>query len=255
MADNEYIRTAEIMKAAMPYVDIRTKLMIDLFSKLFDLMECYRHFTNKTDLAACGYEEQKMDMEGLLSAVRPLCNEKERAFIDQILSIYNAKRMFDTYNTYMNAMKAMQGFEGFQSGASDSGSNSENTGGNTSGFDFSSLFGNNFSGNKDSETGNTSGFDFSSLFGNNFSGNTDSTSGNGFGNIFGNNQSSDTGNASEHSEDSGANQGTQSENTGSNNMFDLLKGMIPPEQMSTFENLSMLFKTMSYDNNSKPDPM
>jgi hypothetical protein len=36
-------------------------------------------------------------------------------------------------------------------------------------------------------------------------------------------------------------------------MFDMLKAMVPPEQMSTFENLSMLLNTMSYDNTNKPD--
>jgi hypothetical protein len=36
-------------------------------------------------------------------------------------------------------------------------------------------------------------------------------------------------------------------------MFDMLKTMVPPEQQSTFDNLRMLFSTMSYDNNSKPD--
>ena len=47
--------------------------------------------------------------------------------------------------------------------------------------------------------------------------------------------------------------GSNKSSFGNNQMFDMLKAMIPPEQMSTFENFSMLFNTMSYDNNSKSD--
>jgi hypothetical protein len=36
-------------------------------------------------------------------------------------------------------------------------------------------------------------------------------------------------------------------------MFEMLKSMVPPEQLGTFENIRMLLNTMSYDNNSKSD--
>jgi hypothetical protein len=43
--------------------------------------------------------------------------------------------------------------------------------------------------------------------------------------------------------------GTNAGNNSQENMINALKTMIPPEQMSTFENLRMLFNAMSYDNN------
>jgi hypothetical protein len=49
---------------------------------------------------------------------------------------------------------------------------------------------------------------------------------------------------------------SDSANTGlgtDNNMMDMLKDMIPPEQMETFKNLSMLFQSMSYDDNKKTE--
>jgi hypothetical protein len=51
------------------------------------------------------------------------------------------------------------------------------------------------------------------------------------------------------SKDSSQDKGSE----GNSGMLDMLKNMIPPDQMSTFENLRMLFNTMSYDDSSKSD--
>lgn len=264
MADNEFERTAGMMKAAMPYVDIKTKIMIDFFSKLFDLMECYQNLNRKTNLAACGYEDQKVNMEGLMSGIRPLCNDKDRGFLDQILNIFNVKRMFETYNTYMNAMKAMQAFEGSPFGSSESGSGTDQGTGNSSGFDFSSLF-SMFGGNPGTDSGRegNSGFNFNNMFGSKTSTDSDNKSSENTSDSNSNENTSDSksnGNTSDSksSENTSDNEKTtdsasQTDYKGNNKMYDMLKTMIPPEQMSTYENLSMLFNTMSYANNSKSD--
>ena len=194
MAESDFLHTAELLKAALPYVDTRTQSTMDLLLKLYEFMACYRNIrTGK--MAACGFDNHKVDMEAMITNIQPLCSEKERSFIDKILNIFNAKRMFEMYNTYMSAMKAMQEFGGFGSEASE-GETADNVTNNFSGFDFSSIFGNNTESKSDT---------------------------------------------------------SEAEPGVDNNMFNMLKSMIPPEQMSNFENLRMLFQTMSYDGSSKPD--
>ena len=234
MADDDFLHTAEILKAALPYVDVRTKTTMDLLVKFYELISCFSSLrTNQ--LSACDYKEQKFDMEGLLSKIRPLCNEKEKGFIDRILGIYNAKRMMDMYNTYMSAMQTMQEFGGFGSGASD-GEAADNVMNNFAGFDFSSIFGSmNSSGNSDSSEEKQTTESFSSF--------TEKEEPHG--DHSETSKAGDTENSPDMNKD-------KSED-GNSGMFDMLKNMVSPDQMSTFENLRMLFNTMSYDNNSKSD--
>lgn len=243
MADNDYLHIAQIMEATMPHVDIKTKLTIDLMSKLFAFMGSYRNFNKADNLAVCGFENQKMELEGLLTAVRPLCTGKERALVDQILSMFNAKRMFETYKTYMEAMKAMQGFEGSPFGDFSSQNNSESSSDNASGFDFSSFF-NAFNNNSGSDSDNNpDGSD--PAFGSDSGHGTDS-----FSDSVSDNDDSFTSDSTE-SKDASSKEttGTDKGSDNKNNMMNMLKAMVPPEQLSTFENLSILFNTMSYDNN------
>ncbi len=230
MAEDDFLHTAEILKAALPYFDARTKTTMDLLVKFYELISCYRSLRTN-HLAACDYQNQTLDMEGLLNKIKPLCNEKEKAFIDRMQGIYNAKRMMDMYNTYMSAMKTMQEFGDFGTGSS-GGDTSDNIMNNFAGFDFSSIFGSmNSSGSKDQAEESRSS-------------NEDVTA------------AQEAAEEQEHNSASGPNANdnpqdrSSSENSG---MFDMLKNMIPPEQMSTFENLRMLFNTMSYDDNSKSD--
>jgi hypothetical protein len=219
MADQNILHTAEIMKAALPYIDSRTRIMAEFFIKLIELMGSLSILTNPTSLAACGYQNEKINVEGLLTSIRPLCSNKERDMVDKILGIFNAKRMFEMYNNFMSTMNTMQEFAGFPSG--DASQGEEAAGNGFSGFNFDSIFGNSATTNDSSEQ-NTNSFSDSSE------------------------------QKQEKASDDKQGSDSPTGNNGNDAMFEMLKSMVPPEQLSTFENLSMLFKTMSYDNN-KPD--
>lgn len=206
MAEDGLLHTTELLKTALPYVNVRSKLTLELLVKLYELIICIRNLRTK-DITACGFEneDEKVDMETLLNKIRPKCNQKERTFVDKILNIFQAKRMFEMYNTYMEAMKTMEGFEGFS--------------GNDTDWDSVGNFMKNFSN-----------FDFSTIFSDD------------------NNMDSD--NPPDIDEDISKEDTSANDN---NSMFESLKSMIPPEQIETFENLRMLFDSMSYDDNEKPE--
>lgn len=226
MAEDGLLHTTELLKTALPYVDVRSRLILDLLVKLYELIACLRNFRTK-DMAACGFENtyEKVDTETLLKKIRPNCNQKERAFVDRILNIFQAKRIFEMYNTYMEAMKAMEGFDGFSGDNNDF--NADNANDNTgdfmnsfSDFDLTSIIG-----------------DDNSEFGLNDSNIDNDTKSNGY----------DVTDIKEENPDNGKAAGDNS------NLIESLKAMIPPEQMETFENLRMLFETMSYDDNKKSE--
>ncbi len=140
MADQNYLHTAEIMKAALPYFDSMTKIRVEFFAKALDLMGSLSALSGRNSMVACGYENKSIDMEGLLNGIRPLCNKKERDIIDRILNIFNMKRMFEMYNNLMNAMKTMQEFGDFSFSGEDNKDDTDTVTGNFTGSNFESIF-------------------------------------------------------------------------------------------------------------------
>lgn len=247
MADQDLIHTAEVMKAALPYIDTPNKVMLEFAMKLIELMGLFKTFRSSLTLASCGYQAGQIDMEGMLNNIRPVCNKQERDMIDKILNMFNMKRAFEMYSKMMDAMNIMQGMEGFSFG-SEADSTTD-----TPAADYSSY---------NSDT------DFSSYAADadyppyaadagypSYSAETDYSS---------SNHSADfTDNRTAHTDEKlpdAAGYADKAENasSGSASMFndkmlEMLMAMVPPEQKATFDNLSMLLNTMSYDNNSKAD--
>lgn len=277
MADQDYIHTAEIMKAAVPYINSRSRSIVEFFSKALDFMGTFRQFTNSNSMAACGFENEKTDLEGLLKGIRPICNSKEQEMIDRVLSIFNAKRMFEMYNSFMSVMNTM---EGFSSDNSEEGASSKSMF-DFSGYNFDSIFGNHPQAENDDDiipsedtldkfgasdiastiysASDVPDADLNTDYDNHtnahYHTNVNSDSDTGI-----NNTNADTDHSTNTFSDaktSSDDQTTADSDTPSdnmnNNMLNMLKAMVPPEQMSTFENLSMLFKTMSYDSNNHDD--
>lgn len=227
MADQDLSYTADIIRAALPYIDAGNKVMVEFMMKMLDLMGSLKVFRSSSNgsssTAAGGLDLSKIDIEGLLNGIRPICRDREREIVDRILNIFSMKRMFEMYNSMMEAMKTMQEMGGFPFG--DSPEDAENVTGNFSGSNFDSIF--KAAENKDSDDSSPD---------------TDDS-----GNFY---------NADDETSDSKKEKVPPPGNAGvkmNDKMFEMLKTMIPPEQQSTFENLSMLLNSMSYDNNSKPD--
>lgn len=71
MADQDIIHTAEIIKAAIPYVDTRFKGMAELFAKALDLMGSLKSAGNSDNVAAYGF--QSTIIFGIIIACFFLC--------------------------------------------------------------------------------------------------------------------------------------------------------------------------------------
>lgn len=254
MADHDLLHTAEIMKAALPYIGLTNKVTAELFVKAFDLLASIKSMKSNK-LSAFSLEISKIDVEGLLTGIRPICNIREREMVDRILNIFNMKRTFEMYNNMMETMKTMQEFGGFPFGDSSNENDTDNVTGNFSGSNFESIFQSvkSFMGNSgdmgvsgDSEIPGDPG----DLGVSGDIGSFEVPSSDSFTHV--------TEEVHEERKEAGAptDQIPPTKNSGNRSndmMFEMLKSMVPPEQMSTFENLSMLLNTMSYDNNSKTD--
>lgn len=252
MADQDLTHTADIIKAALPFVDSPLKGPAELFAKFLDLMGSFRSATQPGKLAASGFRLTNIDFEGLLKGIRPICNAKEQEMVDRFLNFFNMKRTFEMYNNMMSMMKNMQDVGDFSFADAFGAGDADNVTGNFNGSAFESIF-KNFSnfGNDPSE--NSSDNPFPDIDTEHFKAAEATDSDN---NSFNSSSSNNDTTGSSHSDEQQSNDTTGSSNSSggmNNNMFEMLKSMIPPEQMSSFQNLSMLFNAMSYDNNSKSD--
>lgn len=235
MAEDDLLHTVDLLKTALPYVDVKSRLTLELLVKLYELIICMRNFTNN-DISACGFENDKADMETLLVNIRPKCRGEEQAFVDKMLNVFQAKRMFEMYNTYMEAMNAMEGFDGFNNGNTDKDTNA--TGSNSAeslmnsfkNFDFTSIFGGDFNAEEFLNSYNSEDSDATDNVDNNI-----------------------TSNNTDKEDNITSNDNKVDEFYNNDEMFEELKSMITPDQMQTFENLRMLFGSMSYDDNNKPN--
>jgi hypothetical protein len=140
MANQNYLHTAEIMKASLPYFDSITRIRMEFFTKVLDLMGSLNSLSGRNSMVACGYENPSIDVEGLLNGIRPLCDNRERDLIDRILNIFNMKRMIEMYNNLMNTMKTMQEFGGFSFTDDDTKDDTDTVTGNFTGTNFDSIF-------------------------------------------------------------------------------------------------------------------
>ena len=230
MADQDLLHTAEIMKAALPYIDSPNKVMVEFMMKVFELIAYVRTLRKSLSLAACGYEAGKIDMEGMLNSIKPVCNKKERDFIDKILNIFNMKRVMEMYNSMMEVMNAMQ--QDGEESSFDSSASFENSSDDLSSvWDFykSDM---DLADNDEDQTNDL----------NDDMPKTDES------------QTFDAGSLFEDTGSSGQNSSSGSSSSLLNDkMLDMLKAMVPPEKRSTFDNLSMLLSSMSYDNTSNPE--
>lgn len=145
MADIDYLQTVNIMKAASPYFDSRTRRLVDFIAKVLDAIYSYQKLRLPIDVASQESVNYKLDMEGLLNGIRPHCNDRLRSMVDQILGIFKAKRMYETFQAYSNLMNMMQGSNNSDSDSENSSNSSNNS--SNSGIDLSALFGNGLGGN------------------------------------------------------------------------------------------------------------
>jgi hypothetical protein len=257
MAEEGFLHTAEILKTALPYVDARSKPTLNLLVKLYELIIGMRNYNSK-DMTACGFENEKADIETLLNNIRPNCNQQELSFVDKILNIFQVKKTFEMYNTYMEAMNVMQGFE-------TEGSEGDDTSGfmnSFKGFDLSSLFAENQAETLDKEDSKKEDLkkeDLNKEDSNKEDSNKKDLNKEDLKKEDSNKKDSDEKDLDEADRDEKDLDEADRDNyldpkeNGSTSMMESLKAMIPPEQMGTFENLRMLLGSMSYDDNNKSD--
>ncbi|NLJ90206.1 MAG: hypothetical protein GX323_04825 [Clostridiales bacterium] len=114
--------TLEILRAAYPYLNRRSKDTLELFIKAGDFFECLYKRKNKSFVSAFSFQEEdnsedsdRIDVLGLLKSVREVCYEEEVKLIDSLINLFNIMEMYDTYKNLFSMMSTMDELGGLSS--------------------------------------------------------------------------------------------------------------------------------------------
>ncbi len=100
----------EILKAAFPYLDSRSKNTLELFIKFGDLFSILSRKRYKDDVSAYSFSDddkdkrEKTDVVGMLKNVKKVCYDDEIKIIDNILNLVNTFELFETYQDLFSMM-------------------------------------------------------------------------------------------------------------------------------------------------------
>jgi len=90
-----------MIQAAQPHVSGRPKRSLELIIQSAGLMHSVHNYQEPT-LSACDASQDKIDFEGLLTDLQPICNPAEAELVNLILNFFRSKKI---YSAYMDAMQ------------------------------------------------------------------------------------------------------------------------------------------------------
>lgn len=104
--------TLEILKAAFPYLDSRSKHNLEFFIKAGDFFDCLQRGKNKDSISTYNFEDDKdedkseLDMIGMLKNIREVCYNDEIKIVDSLLNVMNAMELYETYQNIFTMMSS-----------------------------------------------------------------------------------------------------------------------------------------------------
>lgn len=113
--------TLEILKAAYPYLNSRSKDTLELFIRAGDFFECLQKRRNKSYISTLSFQNEDqearedIDILGLLKSVREVCYEDEIKLIDSLIHLVNIMEMYKSYMDLFSMMSGDGGLDGLGS--------------------------------------------------------------------------------------------------------------------------------------------
>lgn len=89
-----------IIRAAIPYVNSRTRNNMEVAIKTGELAETFQSVQHSPELEACDLGEDTMDMEGLLLSVQNVCVGRDRDMVNTVLNFYKTRNLYHSYQEF-----------------------------------------------------------------------------------------------------------------------------------------------------------
>lgn len=99
-------RFLQMLKAAAPYVGAQARVPIHIIIQAGELAHQLRRMPEEAELAACDFEDDRADIEGMLVHVQELSAPRERESIQTMLNFIRAGKMMQAYQSFMQTRQA-----------------------------------------------------------------------------------------------------------------------------------------------------
>lgn len=96
---NSVSHISDILKAAVPYVDNKTKRSVNMMLQVTELANTFEELNHPSELSIMEVEDFNLDTEGMLMDMRKFCNKREQEFVDVVVNIVKAQKLYSTYST------------------------------------------------------------------------------------------------------------------------------------------------------------
>lgn len=106
-----YDSTAQILKAAMAYVNPSIGRMMAVMAKSIELRHMMQYL-DQGGVSACGVNNRAIPPEEVIRDLRKYCGAKEKEQLDRCLNMMNMAKMYDMYRNFsgsgdLSAMASM----------------------------------------------------------------------------------------------------------------------------------------------------
>lgn len=89
-----------IIRAALPYVNSRTRNNMEVAIKTGELAESFQSIHHTPELEACDLGNDTVDVEGLLLSVQNVCVGREKDMINTALNFYKTRSLYQSYQEF-----------------------------------------------------------------------------------------------------------------------------------------------------------
>lgn len=94
---NTYNSQAQMIKAAIPYMDQKPAKMMALMARILEIQNTMHFFEDQKAVTACGIGRSQHSTDEILKDIRKYCAPSDREAIDRVLSMLNMVNMYNTY--------------------------------------------------------------------------------------------------------------------------------------------------------------
>ncbi|SFR80138.1 hypothetical protein [Anaeromicropila populeti] len=98
--ENSMNHIFDILKAALPYVDNRTKQSMEVAIKTSELAESFATIGKSPELEACDIGQSQFNLEGMLTSIQTVCTTSEKELINTVLNFIKARNLYQSYEVF-----------------------------------------------------------------------------------------------------------------------------------------------------------
>lgn len=100
----------KLIKAALPYIQISEQRFLSIYLKFSEFINTIHFFSSKdSSLTAC---EEQTDSQGnmmeMVTALKAVCDDKERETLDMMLNFLQAMQLYKTYSEFYKTSSEFQ---------------------------------------------------------------------------------------------------------------------------------------------------